>query len=289
MCLELPSFLLSAGLLVVVGLVVGFLPWGVLVIGVWLASGPVILLRRVEYAVMKGRENLRSPTNAERRRLAPLWQAVTSAAGADPRNYTLWVQKTRRINAFAAAGHTVAVTEAAVRALPDDLLEAVLAHELGHHLGGHAWASLLRYWYSLPAKYVFGFATSLSLALTSALREWSTPLVVAMCAVVVGALGYLVAVIPVVGMLAALFVVAPFGLLWASRAQEYEADAIAARLGYGAALSRFLISTTRKDKQDRSGWRYRIAQTHPSDPDRARRLHSQVLATANQGHEPRPG
>lgn len=136
--------------MVVVAHAVGFWPWGVVVIGVWVASGPVILLKAVEEAIMKGREALRLPNEDERRRLAESWAAVTKAAGVHPSDYSLWVQKSPRVNAYAAAGHTVAVTEAAVQNLSPAQLEAVLAHELGHHLGGHAWASLLRYWYSLP-------------------------------------------------------------------------------------------------------------------------------------------
>jgi Zn-dependent protease with chaperone function len=70
-------------------------------------------------------------------------------------------------------------------------LEAVLAHELGHHLGGHPWASLLRYWYSLPATYVFQFATHLSLALTRALASGNILISAAIATLVGGSLSNL--------------------------------------------------------------------------------------------------
>jgi Zn-dependent protease with chaperone function len=274
-CLELPAFLLSAGLMVVVGLVVGFWPWGALVIGVWVASGPVILLRRVEELIMKGRESLRLPTEPERLRLADSWSAVTKAGGVNPSNYSLWIQKSHRINAYATAGHTVAVTEAAVRKLSASQLEAILAHELGHHLGGHAWASLLRYRYSLPAMYVFQFATYLSLALSTALRCGSVAMGATVGVLVLGLLGYLIVAIPVAGISAAVLVVIPFGLLWARRVQEYEADAIAAKIGYKDALVHLLMITTPSIGRQRSRWLVRLGETHPTNSERVGRL--QVL------------
>ena len=186
---------------------------------------------------MKGREALRSPTEAECLRLGDAWSAVTKAAGVDPSDYSLWVQKSRKINAYAAAGHTVAVTEAAVQNLSPAQLEAVLAHELGHHLGGHAWASLLRYWYSLPATYIFQFATYLSLALSTPFQSGTLAVAATIGVLVVVFLGYLVVAIPVVGISAAVLVVVPFGLLSVRRAQEYEADAIAAKIGYRGRVS----------------------------------------------------
>jgi Zn-dependent protease with chaperone function len=277
-CLEFPGFVLSGALLVILALVIGFWPWGVLVIGVWAASGPLILIRRVEDAIMKGREGLRRPTLAERRLLAPAWLAVARAAGVNPSDYSVWVQKSRKINAFAAAGHTVTVTEAAIENLSAGQLEAVLGHELGHLFGRHAGTSLLRYWYSLPAAYVFGFATSFSMALMSALASGSIAISVAIVAVVVLFLGYLVAAIPIVGIVAAVLVVLPFGLLWIRRAQEYEADAVAARIGYGEDLAR-LLRTTLMGGKARSGWRYRLVETHPSNVNRAGRLESLLNKT----------
>jgi STE24 endopeptidase len=222
---------------------------------------------------MKRRETLRSPTEDERLRLADSWSAVTKAAGVDPSDYSLWVQKSRKINAYAAAGHTVAVTEAAVQKLSPGQLEAVLAHELGHHLGGHAWASLLRYWYSLPAMYVFQFAAYLSLAVTAALRSDSIAVVVTIGVVVVAFLGYLVVAIPILGISAAVLVVVPFGLLWVRRVQEYEADAIATNIGYGDALVHVLMLTTPPSEMGRRpGWRFRVGESHPSNPERVNRL-----------------
>ena len=279
--LELPWLLLSAGLVVLVAVAVGFWPWGVLVIGVWLASGPLILLRAVEERIIRGLGSVRRPTKAEYQRLAIAWLPVADAADVDPRHYSLWVQKSARINAYATAGHTIAITEAAIARLPSDQLEAVLAHELGHHLGGHTWASLLRLWYSLPAIYLFSFAIFLSLAVTAALRSGNVATSIGIGVVVVGFLGYLVATVPIVGIIAVVLVLLPFGLLWVRRAQEFEADVLAASLGYGEALERLLIATAPASEKERPPLLRRVGETHPSNLERAQRL-----ASAKPGEKP---
>ena len=60
--------------------------------------------------------------------------------------YSLWIQDSDDVNATPTPGHTVAVTRWALYTLPPAHLEAVLAHELSHHLGGRAWLSLLSFW-----------------------------------------------------------------------------------------------------------------------------------------------
>ena len=288
-CLEAPAFGLSAAFIVVVAGIIGFWPWGLSLIGAWIASGPVILLRSVEEMIISSSDALRRPTRDERARLDPCWRAVTRAAGVNPGHYSLWVQKSLRINAFATAGHTVAVTEAALQKLPKPQLEAVLAHELGHHLGGHSWASLLRYWYSLPAMYLFQFATYLSLALATALGSGSVPMSAAIGAITVGLLVYMFAVVPLVGLLAAVFLLVPFGLLWVRRAQEHQADAIAASIGYGDPLAQMLLSTARSDHANKpawSSWCRRAGDTHPSNLDRVERL--KLLAAPRSTPEPQP-
>ena len=61
-------------------------------------------------------------------------------AGTDPRRHLLRVEEKRQVNAFALGGHVLAVTWVALE-LPDDMLEAVLAHEVGHHRHLHPWRS----------------------------------------------------------------------------------------------------------------------------------------------------
>ncbi|MFF2478351.1 M48 family metalloprotease [Streptomyces sp. NPDC058066] len=64
--------------------------------------------------------------------------------------YKLVIENSTDLNAMAAVGHVVGVTTYALNRIPSGNLAVVLAHELGHHTGGHAWAGLLGYRSSLP-------------------------------------------------------------------------------------------------------------------------------------------
>jgi STE24 endopeptidase len=282
--LDLPSFALSA---VVVGFLadaVGFLPWGCVIVAAWLLSGPLVLIRRVEESVIGGMANMRKPTTEESQRLASSWRNVTQAAEIDPAKYSLWVQRTRQVNAFATAGHTVAVTEAAAARLSGEQLDGVLAHELGHHMGGHAWASLLRYWYSLPGSYALGFGTYLSLALTSAFGSGSIPMAIVVSLVLVGFVVFLIVHVPLLGAFAAAFLFIPFLELWLRRQQEYQADLIAAQIGYGPALVSYLQKGEAKN-QPKPTRRQRIVATHPSSAERVSKLQAWLDAHQGSGGE----
>jgi STE24 endopeptidase len=277
--MDSPLFLLSALIIAYIADLVGLVPWGCLIVAAWLASGPVVLLRRVEDALVSSREDVRRPSADEQRRLGPAWEKVTQAAGVDQGAYRLWVQQSGDINAFVTAGHTVAVTERAVQSLPPAALEAVLAHELGHHLGGHTWASLLRYWYSFPALYSLRFGTYLSLALLSAFSSGNVAMSVAVAAGVAVVVGLLVASLPVVGVAVAVAVLAPFGVLWLKRAQEHKADSVAVRLGYGTELASMLRGTSRSRSAGQgsgTSWLARVGATHPGDAERVQRIQEQL-------------
>jgi len=77
---------------------------------------------------------------------------VCTAAGVDPNRYRVWIHEGSEATAPATPGTTVAVTSWAVYVLPPRHLEAVLAHELAHHLAISRLPSLLLYWLTLPAR-----------------------------------------------------------------------------------------------------------------------------------------
>ncbi|QEU71724.1 peptidase [Streptomyces nitrosporeus] len=146
-----PTALIS---LLVVGIVFSLVSplLGVVAAVLWLLSGPLVFQRRVEGAIARHLIGMRHPTPAEAERLGTVWEEVTRRAGVDPATYELWIQERAELNATAAAGHIVGVTRHALDRLPDSRLAAVLAHELGHHVGGHTWAGMLAEWYALPAR-----------------------------------------------------------------------------------------------------------------------------------------
>ncbi|GAB3741601.1 M48 family metalloprotease [Microlunatus parietis] len=152
---QLPLIVLSLGFMAAVGEELGRALGNaaigtVAVLMVWLASGALIFLRPVEAALARVRLRARRPLPQESDHLLPIWDSVIRTAGVDGDRFQLWISDTDGINASAASGHIVTVTRAAVQVMPPRELAAVLAHELGHHLGGHPWAGLLAHWYSLP-------------------------------------------------------------------------------------------------------------------------------------------
>lgn len=126
-------------------------PWWVLW-GGWVLSGALVFHQPCERLLARRLFGLRHPTVEEDRKLRFVWREITARAGVDASTYQLWVEDSDDVNAMAAAGHIVGVTSHSLRRLPSAQLAGVLAHELGHHTRGHAWASLLAVWYALPGR-----------------------------------------------------------------------------------------------------------------------------------------
>jgi STE24 endopeptidase len=204
--------------------------------------------------------SLRRPRPAELARIAPALERVCRRAGDDPGRYLLRVEEKRQVNAFALGGHVLAVTRTALE-LPDDLLEAVLAHELGHHRHLHPLAIILGWWYLLP----FEAGDRLVRAIRRITRWMARSFGrlsdrtggVAGGRAPEGALGMLVLlVLLAVLVVAGTVLVVVLGVVWLplallvrlakvlsaalSRAGEHAADRHAAELGYGPALIQVL-------------------------------------------------
>ncbi|MFD9705553.1 M48 family metalloprotease [Lentzea sp. NPDC059081] len=246
----------------------------------WLVSGAVVLLPATD-AVLALTHRLRRPTRAEKQVLVPLLESVCDAAALDPRRYRLWVQDSREINAMAVGGRVVSVSTAALGLRPEQL-EAVLAHELGHHLAGHARASLLRWWYELPARltvslvFLVGWGVLVAgAALKTRLAMVASLLAVAALAVVAVAASPWVLLVPVIAPLLAL----------TSRRAELNADRVAAELGYGPLLLE-VLQRWRNEGHDviraRAGLKERMLASHPSCTSRISKL---VQTTTAPGPE----
>ncbi|MCP2271707.1 STE24 endopeptidase [Actinokineospora diospyrosa] len=268
----LPAFLSS---LVVVALVAGLISattWVVwLVVGLWVLSGAITFVPAVESVLARLMFDMRRPTTVELTRLRPLWESVCATANVDSSRYTLWVEQSKELNAFAAGGRTVAVTRRALD-LPPRSLEAILAHELGHHLSGHSRASLLAWWYELPAQaaiWLVSMAMRIVLMVASLFARFGSA---------AGALaGTLLALILLVGLIA----LNPWLLLmpllsplmaWSRRLGEYRADATAAGFGYGPDLVNVLSGWLSAEHGARRSLRVRMLASHPATADRIRRL-----------------
>jgi Zn-dependent protease with chaperone function len=228
----------------------------------WTASAALILVRPVEAGLARLLyRSLRRPRPAELARITPALERVCRRAGTDPGRYLLRVEEKRQVNAFALGGHVLAVTRMSLE-LPDDMLEAVLAHEVGHHRHLHPLAIILGWWYLLPFE-----AGDRLLRTIRRLTRWLARTFgrlndrtggLAGGRAPDGALGMLV-LLAVLGVLvvAGSVVVVVGGVLWLplallvrlakvlaaalSRAGEHAADRHAAELGYGPGLVQVLF------------------------------------------------
>ncbi|NBM19427.1 M48 family metalloprotease [Streptomyces sp. GC420] len=276
--LHLPNLLCS---LFVVGLVSLFFgDLGFLVVLAWLASGALVFHRPTESAIARRLLHLRHPTTEERARLEPVWREVTARAGVEGRTYELWVEDSDRLNAVAAAGHIVGVTRFALHQLPNGELAAVLAHELGHHVGGHAWSSLLGYWYALPGRVAWRFLRAVCAGLFQVSRAFSC---FGMGCVVLLLGGVALATVSTFYGLPLVVLAVPYALAAVGRRAELRADRHAAALGFAPMLAAVLGKLHHQDQRREAELTARnggvpvpespLATLLSSHPDHHTRLH----------------
>ncbi|MGQ4447461.1 M48 family metalloprotease [Streptomyces griseus] len=234
--LQLPSFLVS---LVIVATLSHLLFPGMGWLGVllWLASGAMAFHRPTERALARHLLNLRHPTPGESNRLEPLWREVTARTGVEGRAYELWIEDSDHLNALAAAGHIVGVTRFSLERLSDGQLAAVLAHELGHHVRGHAWSLILGQWYAAPGRVAWTAVRRLIRLVIVVGRGrmsfWAAVLFLAVGAVVL-------AVAWEYWFLTLTLVASPYLLAAVTRRTELRADHHAAAAGFGPMLAEVL-------------------------------------------------
>lgn len=275
--LNIPSFLLSLLVVYLVAQLVAAISGATVlvyvIVAAWLGSGLLVVWRPVEDAVAVVVLRLRRPTPGEQQVLDAAWSAVSQSAGVDGDAYRLWVEESDEINAIAANGRTIAVTRWALR-LPPRQLEAILAHELGHHLAGHTWIAFLGYWYSLPgraAKAVVWFLLWLIVGVSFQFGWIGALLGVtfALAVLCVGAVAVLY--FPPLLLVFAL----PFLLALVMRHGELHADRVAAQLGYGQPLLELLHQDLEEGydvRRQAAGWRARALSSHPAVASRIRAL-----------------
>jgi Zn-dependent protease with chaperone function len=246
------------------------LPWPLL-FGCWVLSGALAFHRPCERLLARWLFRLRYPTPEETGLLRPVWREVTARAGVDGSAYQLWIEESDDINALAAAGHIVGVTSRSLRTLTPAQLGGVLAHELGHHTRGHAWASLLSVWYALPAR----LAWRLLLLLVTRLGRLPT----GAAAVLIGVSGAAaIALTTATYGLILLPLATPYLVAAVSRRSELRADEHAAGLGFAPELMAVLHQERGREVTARTlGVAFTketmIARLLDSHPDVHTRLH----------------
>ena len=235
----------------------------------WVISGALVFHRPSEQFLARHLFRLRYPTKTERSRLEPVWREVTGRAGVNGSSYQLWIEDSKELNAISAAGHIVGVTSYALNELPTGQLAAVLAHELGHHKGGHAWASLLAYWYALPGRLAWQLLRRLIAQMSHFSPLASGVLVVCIAAAVFAAATATMGLV-------LLPVLTPYLVAALGRRAELRADRHAATLGFAPMMIDILNMMVAEDASARAsaaakGLRWerdapmaRLLSSHPS-------------------------
>ncbi|ARZ66196.1 hypothetical protein SMD11_0530 [Streptomyces albireticuli] len=214
---------------------------GLVMAAAWLLSGPLVFHRPAEAAIARYLLGMRRPTPMEAERLGAVWEEVTRRAGVSQGTYELWVQERAELNATAAAGHIVAVTRHAMDRLPNSQLAAVLAHELGHHVGGHTWAGMLADWYALPARTIWRWILA-GLAALFRSKSKANMACGGCLTLLLLQFVYVLAFQESMWWLILPLIAAPVLIAWLHRRAEFRADDYAAGLGFGDELMTVLAA-----------------------------------------------
>jgi Zn-dependent protease with chaperone function len=270
-----PWFIWSFILMVWIAVAVG-LPWGWVVVVLWLLSGAVTFFGGLEDLLARYLFRLRQPTLVEQQRLGPVWANLLQKTGQQDSRFALWLQESADINATPTPGHNVATTTWSLYTLPPSHLEAVLAHELSHHLGGRGRLSLISFWYSIPARAVLICVR----AVARVMRKYPVLGFIIGAFVVLSYLGTLLAVLAfgrgyIWPILFLTPFVAPPILAWLNRWQVRQADQQTVAMGYGNALVQVLYGWQTQHQQTFGqpvNRRTQVMSSTPSVVDRVRTL-----------------
>jgi Zn-dependent protease with chaperone function len=203
--------------------------------GFWALSACLYGLRSVQLALARLLWPVRRPTAAEQERLDRVWSQVLRRAGVSERRFRIWVVDLADVNAHCVGRDLICVTTGALAELGDRELSGVLAHELGHHLRMHTAAAAFLVWVLLPLQAVALIGTGLAAPLAALGRRLSGIEIAA------GVKRRMLRTLSRLETAVRAAFAAPGMLAFAvknaaSRRAEYQVDAFAVDLGFGAEL-----------------------------------------------------
>ena len=249
-------------------------PWsGLLLLG-WAACAAAVSTRVGERMSVRAAYRFYRPSPGQAAALQPAWATALRVTGAEAGEVELYVQSARVPNAYAAGGRSVAVTSRVLQdyesgRLPEDVLVAVLVHELGHHATGATRPMLLLSW--LTAPWCMTSRVLTGVASTLAGRQPRPGLAVVVIAGVAVAVIHAVqqgqwtvgGVLAFVGLAAGFCPLADAAI---SRQAEFDADRFAADHGLALELAAALHLLD-DGRSAGSAWPRRLLASHPT-PDR---------------------
>ncbi len=203
----------------------------------WVLTACLYGLRPVQWTLARMLWPVRRPTQGEQDRLDEVWFPVLRRAAVSERRFRIWVVDLADVNAHCVGRDLICVTSGALAELGDRELAGVLAHELGHHLRMHTAAAAFLVWVLLPLQAVALIGSALALPFARLARGLGRDRTER-------GFGPRHAALAVLGRLEnglRLLFAAPGMLAFAvknaaSRTSEYQVDAYAVDLGFGAEL-----------------------------------------------------
>jgi heat shock protein HtpX len=263
-------FVLNASLIIGLFAVAGYQS---LIVGVFLyALSVMISFSRFGEWILCIMAGARKMTRVDMKiRMIPLLELVYNKAKKKTPSLTnkivLKVSYTPEANAYAIGRHTICVTEGLFK-LPDDVIQGILAHEVGHLAYRHTQIQLLigggnfiMTILILIMKLIYILATMFSFgSFFSDFRRHGC---------MQGCLSALPGLF-VAGIVWLWTKFCMFFLMWSMRENEYDADAYAFQLGYGLGLAKALDAIGTSEPQE--SFFKALYSTHPNTHDRIGRL-----------------
>lgn len=258
--------------------------WSGLLLLTWATCAVLVTTRVGERMSVRAMYRFHRPTPGQAAALQPAWATAVRVTGARASDVELFVQTAGVPNAYAAGGRSVAVTSRVVEnyetgRLPEDLLVAVLVHELGHHATRATRPMLLVSWLTAPWRVTSRVLVGLANAVAGRQPRPGLALVMGagLAVAVARALqqGQWVVggVLAFIGLTAVLCPLADAAI---SRRSEFAADRFAADHGLARELAAALHALDDGHRAAR-GWSQRLLASHPTSDHRIRAL---LTATA---------
>lgn len=218
----------------------------------------------------------RKPLFDEKAKLETLFHRVCHAAGKTAAAFGVYVVDDPMPNAYALGRNSIGISRTLLLRFPDNEIEAVLAHELGHLHYGDSLHLRLFLSLSLVGQAVL-FIYRVFAGLLSGLSRIPIPFINI-------AFLFFSWIIRSQNWICQILLIAPlsFGALFGARKMEYRADKYAYSVGYGDGLYYYLYRLLDTPNSS-TGILRLLNSTHPSTAERIRRiydLHQKKSASA---------
>ena len=202
---------------------------------------------------------------AEKERLITLWEEVWSAYAQEEkgrnikhtRNIRLYIQETMNINAFAFGRETLVLTKGSIDLLSDEALKGLIAHELAHFHSYDTMRALFAYVANFPMSFLMKKLRQINSTLNDGFMRFIFVIIFSVFRFI-EFIGDLI-------------------LMQHSREQEYQADMLALKWGYGEELAGALIQIYQISMEKPKTIDEMVRATHPPITKRIEKLETALI------------